>query len=229
MNVKVYQIDRNLDKQDRTFMSHKDTLEKCGKIDPAIYKCVYEGKLNCSDTEDVYVELNISPPPEYQGHALSVSDILEVKDSGEKYSPGFYFCDDFGYKKLDKFDTSQCAALTGARMLVVLPGREPYEARVNTDIKMLQMAVQGYIECSYPFKDSVYVIGNDEAKLTGMPGNRRINGALYAGPILIAGDNGHGGTRDLTDEEVKKYTKMLLKPQQISEKEIRDDLGFRMW
>lgn len=226
MKIKVYQIEHTLDKNDIAYTSHKKTLEKVGQVDPSIYKCVYQGNMNCADLEDVYVELNICPPPEYQGRALSVSDIVKVEDATTKHKPGFYFCDDFGFKNLNDFDDSQCLDLEGCRMLVVLPGREPYETRIKTDLKSLQFAVSGYIEYSYPFKDSVCVIGNDEAKLIGMPGNRKINGSIYAGPILIVGEGKHGVARDLTDEEVAKYTEMLREPQIITRQDIIDDLGF---
>ena len=70
------------------------------------------------------------------------------------------------------------------------------------------------------------VIGNEEAKLIGMEGNRRINGSVYAGPLLIAADDGEGGTTDLTDEQIERYRQMFSMPEDISDDEVQADTGF---
>ena len=70
------------------------------------------------------------------------------------------------------------------------------------------------------------IIGNEEAKLICMEGNRRVNGSVYAGPLLIAADDGEGGTTDLTDEQVERYTQMFSMPEDISEEEVQADTGF---
>ena len=70
------------------------------------------------------------------------------------------------------------------------------------------------------------VIGNEEAKLIGMEGNRRVGGSVYAGPLLIAADDGEGGTTDLTDEQVEQYKQMFSMPEDISEAEVQADTGF---
>ena len=67
-------------------------------------------------------------------------------------------------------------------------------------------------------------IGNEEAKLIGLEGNRRINGGIYAGTILIAGDDGAGGTRDLTDDQIRRYTDMFRTPEHITPEEVQRDI-----
>jgi hypothetical protein len=62
-----------------------------------------------------------------------------------------------------------------------------------------------------------------------MEGNRRILGEVYAGPILIAADDGHGGTKDLTDEQIEKYTKMFEQPEYISQDEVSGSIGFTVY
>jgi len=62
-----------------------------------------------------------------------------------------------------------------------------------------------------------------------MEGNRRILGEIYAGPILIAADDGHGGTKDLTDEQIEKYTKMFEQPEDISPEEVSRNIGFTIY
>ena len=72
-------------------------------------------------------------------------------------------------------------------------------------------------------------ISNEEAKLIGMEGNRRLNGEIYAGPMLIVGDDGVGGTMDLTNEQIAKYTKMFERPEDISPEEVESSAGFGIY
>ena len=175
--------------------------------------------MDANNIEEVFALLNTDAPVGYNGHSLSVSDIVETQD-------GFHFCDSFGFKKLDDFDSTQAEPITGHRMLVVEPHKEPYGMVIPEGLEPLQQAVGGIIDCTYPFDDNTYVISNDEAKCMGLDGNRRICGSIYAGVFLIAADDGYGGTADLTDEQVEKYTQMFREPEDISPEEVQDDMGF---
>ena len=108
------------------------------------------------------------------------------------------------------------------RMLIVPPGDNPYDAYIYDSLEALQGMVDGYIECKYPFNDNAFVIGNEEARLNGLQGNRRINGEIYAGTILVAADDGCGGTKALTDEQVREYAGKLWQPEDISPAEVAD-------
>ena len=84
------------------------------------------------------------------------------------------------------------------------------------------------MEVTYPFDDQCCVVGNEEAKLIGMQGNRHINGAVYAGPIYIIGYTGDGNFCDLTDAQTERYSKIFEKPEDISQSEVEADCGFRI-
>ena len=114
-------------------------------------------------------------------------------------------------------------------MLVLEPHRPPYAAVIGGSLESLQAAVGGWIECTYPFDDNAFVIGNEEAKLIGMEGNRRIGGAVYAGPLLIAADDGEGGTKDLTDEQIRMYSERFRVPDEITQAEVEADTGYRIY
>ncbi len=227
MRIKVYQVDPERDGHNSQFLSYDSVLKEAGRIDPGIYKTVFDGDVDCKGLEDVYDLLNTDHPPAYQGHSLSVSDVVEVC-AGEtgNADPGFYFCDTIGYKALADFDSAKAEPLHGKRMVIVEPNKPAYEALVNDSLESLQSAVDGYIEITYPFDDNAMIIGNEEAKLIGMKGNRRLNGAVYAGPLLIAADDGEGGTTDLTDEQVERYKQMFSIPEDISDEEVQADTGF---
>ena len=218
MKLKVYQIDGEKNRLNAAFRNYNSIMSDVGKIEPSIYKCVYDGELDCNNLEDVFAYCNENHIVGYNGHSLSVSDIVDIEDDG------CYFCDSVGFKKLDEFDSSKVEPITGYRMLVLEPHKEPYEMIIPKGLEPLQQAVDGYIECTYPFDDDVFVVGNEEAKLIGMEGNRRINGEIYVGPLLIAGDDGKGGTKNLTDEQIKKYTEQFQNPEDISQGEVEDSL-----
>ena len=227
MKIKVYQINGDRDSHRTKFFSYDSTIQEAGRVDPSIYKTVFDGDLKCDSLESVYNILNTGGTPAYQGHSLSVSDVVEVcSDQSGQVDPGFYFCDTIGFRNLAEFDSAKVEPLHGKRMVVIEPHEPAYEALIDDSLESLQRAVGGYIEITYPFDDNAMIIGNEEAKLIGMEGNRRVNGSVYAGPLLIAADDGEGGTTDLTDEQVERYTQMFSMPEDISEEEVQADTGF---
>lgn len=92
------------------------------------------------------------------------------------------------------------------------------------DYKDLSAAVGGLIELTHPFNDESCVIGNDEAKLIGMDGNRKIGQSIYAGPILIVGDNGDENFIPLTDKQADFYADKFKEIENISEEEVQSDM-----
>ena len=105
---------------------------------------------------------------------------------------------------------------------------------VKDDLAALQRAVsdhceESFIEYTYPFEDDCMILGNEEAKLNGMEGNRRLGESIYAGPIFITRDDGIGGLCSLTDEQVIKYSEMFAKPHDISPEEVQSDCGFTFY
>ena len=220
MKIKVFQVNPELDRHGTLFRSYDAAMKSAGQIDPSIYKTVFDGNVDAEDLEDVFAVLNFSQPVGYNGHSLSVSDIVEIEGGGHHY------CDTFGFQELKDFDASKVEPINGYRMLVIEPHKEPYEMVIPEGLEPLQQAVGGWIECTYPFDDNTYVIGNEEAKLIGLDGNRRINGQIYAGTILIAGDDGEGGTMDLTDEQIQHYTEMFKNPEEITPEQVQNDIWY---
>ena len=211
MRVHVYQLQD--DPRRIKFMDHGYT-EEHGGIRPEEYKCVYRGDIEAVDLDGVFDALNVGArPTTYQGHSLSVSDVVEVEGDGA------WFCDSLGWKKLETFDSSQCQDMDGVRCLMLLPHLPPMETRVIDELESWQLAVSregepSLMEITYPFEDNAVIVGNEESRLNGMEGNRRVNGEPYAGPMFIVGDDGMGGFCDLTDEQVEKYGKLFAEPDE---------------
>ena len=222
MKIKVFQIDEKLDRYNTEFRNYDSIIKTAVRVDPSIYKTVYNGIVDAENLESIYTLCNTDHPVGYNGHSMSVSDVVELEDGS------CHFCDSFGFKELKDFDVSKTAPVVGRRMLVIEPHKEPYEMIIPDKLEALQQAVGGYIEVTYPFDDNAFVIGNEEAKLVGLEGNRRIGDSIYAGNILIAADDGYGGTTDLTDDQVKKYSDMFFTPEDISPEEVKDDMGFKI-
>ena len=203
MRINIYQIDGEKDTSRVKFSGYDETM-KHGGIISHNYKCVFHGDVD-GDLETVYSLFNTEERPgTYQGHSLSVSDIVEVIGDSDGVEPGSYFVDSIGFEKLPDFDSTQCAEMDGLRMLMIQPHRTPIVTYVKDDLAFLQRAVsdhceESYIEYTYPFDDDCMILGNEEAKLCGMEGNRRLFGSVFAGPIFITRDNGEGDLCALTD------------------------------
>lgn len=159
---------------------------------------------------------------EFKAIPLSGKDIPSVEK-------GCYFCDSVGFKKID-FDVSQTHKPENLlRVVMVEPNKAPYAAEVENKLDALQRAVGGgLIQVTYPFfdEDGTIIFSNDESKLIGMEGNRKIHGELYAGPLFIARDDGEGGTVSLTDELIEKYLERFKEPEQYTAEDVEDSIYF---
>lgn len=226
MRVKIYQIDSEKDEHAYRF-APLSYVEKRGGIDPNIYKQVYYGDIDVDNLESLYIRLNEDDrPPLYQGTSLSVSDVVELFETEEQNSDSkCFYVDSVGYKELDNFDTSLCEDMDGEKAVYITPHHTPLVLNMHiNDYKDLSAAVDGLIELTHPFNDEACVIGNDEAKLIGMDGNRRIGQSIYAGPILIVGDNGDENFIPLTDKQADFYADKFKEIENISEEEVQSDM-----
>lgn len=115
------------------------------------------------------------------------------------------------------------------RVVYVEPGKPAVGKRIGTKLEDLQAEVGGLIECIYSHNDGTIIVANDEAKLIGMEGNRRLgNGSIIAGPFFVIGDGGEN-FRSLTDAEVSRYIQQYAQPHQISQREVQADMGFTFY
>lgn len=99
MKIAIFQINNERDKHHVRFMNFERTRHVLGsnEIQSEIYEKVFEGEMNCLTLEDVYTMFNTNHPDGYFGRSMSVSDIVQIFDGVES---GFYFCDSFGWKKV---------------------------------------------------------------------------------------------------------------------------------
>ncbi len=216
MNIRIYQINKERDTQNALFMPY----DAGRPIDPACYDRVFEGDVDCEDLEDVFTRFNTDGHPLHRGRSMSMSDVVEKADDGT-----FHYCDHFGFKDI-AFDPSQAHTEDDLlKVVVVEPGREPYVSEMRQGLKPAQDVVGGYIEHVYN-GDGTITVCNEEVKLVGLPGNRRIDGDVLVGTFFVVGDSGYGDYRSLTDEECDRYMERFAEPEEISQEEIDENTGF---
>lgn len=58
MNIRIYQIEMDRDKDKMKFESLETTLEFTGQVNPAIYSQVYSGPCDCNNLEEVFGKFN---------------------------------------------------------------------------------------------------------------------------------------------------------------------------
>ena len=103
-------------------------------------------------------------------------------------------------------------------VLMVEPGKAPYETQIGNDLRSMQGAVGGYIQAVYPYEEPVVLVCNEEGKLDGLPLNRALhdaNGDIYdiiAGTFFIAG-LGESDFTDLPHELAERFAEQFRQPE----------------
>ena len=107
------------------------------------------------------------------------------------------------------------------RVLKVEPNKHPEEFMLENALEAMQEAVGGYIDI-VSLEGGVCILLNDEGKLIGLEGNRRIGNDIIVGNFYVCGSNDEGDLVSLTDEEMEKYMDMFYEPEQFTQEEIAE-------
>ena len=216
MNVRVYQIDPDRD-ANRVMHERLGDLQKyqgSAKVDESLYDRVLRADVDCEDLEQLYTMLNISGHPLYHGGQMKVSDVV-VTDEGA------FYCDRVGFVGIE-FDESKAQIPEGMmRVIYVEPGKPAYETEIPDNWEARSQAVQGILDC-VQMDFSTVLLCNDESKINGMKGNRRLdNGSVIAGPFLIVGDGNE--FQPLTDAQAAHFMERFKEPENITPQEVAAD------
>lgn len=111
-------------------------------------------------------------------------------------------------------------------VLVVEAGKHPYVETIENTLWAFRQAVGGLIEMIGLDEDCL-IIGNDESKLMGLPGNRRLRGDILAGTFLIVGSDGDEFI-SLSEKNQVKYAKQFWEPEEISMEEVADSMHWEI-
>ncbi|WP_207647497.1 YodL domain-containing protein [Ruminococcus sp. XPD3002] len=97
----IYQLKNDENLHYHRFTSYEQLTKEGNVVDAENYNLVYTAELTGGTTlEDIYTRFNISHPADFNGHSLSVSDIIVVHDSSDVAA---YYVDDVGYKRVPEF------------------------------------------------------------------------------------------------------------------------------
>ena len=105
------------------------------------------------------------------------------------------------------------------KILIVEPNKEPYEALLDNKLEAMQKIVGGNIEV-VNLDQNTALVCNEEGKLDGLEGNRRVAHDVIAGTFFIVGDNNEGEFISLTDEQISNYHKRFKDSEEISSEEV---------
>ena len=99
-------------------------------------------------------------------------------------------------------------------VLMVEPGKAPYETQIGDDLQSMQALVGGYLEAVYPFEQPVALVCCESGKLDGLPFNRALRDAdgdiydIVAGNFFIVG-LGESDFTDLPHELAERFAEQF--------------------
>lgn len=95
------------------------------------------------------------------------------------------------------------AGCNSLRVMVVEPGKEPYEQFLRGDLESMQEVVGGYIETTRDKSlPGMVLVVNEEGKIKDLPINRGTHCDIICGTFFVCG-NGRDDFRNLTDKEIE--------------------------
>ena len=110
-------------------------------------------------------------------------------------------------------------------VLMVEPGQHPKVATLKDDLDSLQKAVsigadyQGLIEF-VSLGNGDCIMCNEEGKLIGLEGNRRLGDDILVGVFYIMSENDEGELVSLSERKIKHYTNVFWEPEVFDRAEI---------
>ena len=111
------------------------------------------------------------------------------------------------------------------KALMVEPRKHPVVVMLNDDLDSLQKAVsigadyQGLIEI-IGIGSGDCILCNEEGKLIGLEGNRRLGSDIIAGVFYIMSEGEDGDLASLSEEKIKYYTEKFWEPEVFDSSEV---------
>ena len=99
------------------------------------------------------------------------------------------------------------------KVLIVEPGKHSRKADIAHTLESMQAIVDGCIEITYPWKDAVGLVCNDEGLLRQLPFNRLVAPGSGSVVTFFLCGLGEEDLTDLPDDMADKYLKLLYQPQ----------------
>lgn len=110
--------------------------------------------------------------------------------------------------------------------LLIEPHKKPEVIQVENNFKAFNKIIGGQLIEPVIMSDTAAILIDEEGKLKeNRVGNRRLNGDILVGNMLIVGTHGEHIT-GLSEEDIALYSKMFSEPEEISDEEIEAHSGF---
>lgn len=112
------------------------------------------------------------------------------------------------------------------KVVMVEPNKHPIVTTIKTKLENLQEAVGGLIEI-IDIEANICILCNEEGKLIGLAGNRKLGDDILVGTFYVCGSNDEGDLVSLTNSQIDKYIKFFWEPQTFTQGEIEDSIVFK--
>lgn len=115
-------------------------------------------------------------------------------------------------------------------VLMVEPGKHPKVTTLKDDLDSLQKAVsigtdyQGLIKF-VSLGNGDCIMCNEEGKLIGLDGNRRLGNDILVGVFYIMSENKDGELLSLSEKKIKRYTELFWEPETFDRSDIEVTLS----
>ena len=107
------------------------------------------------------------------------------------------------------------------KVLKVKPHEHPEVCMLENSLEAMQEAVGGYIDI-VGLDDNACILLNDEGKLIGLEGNRRIGSDIIVGDFFVCGSDEEGNLTSLKEDDLIAYTMLFYEPQEFTKEEIEE-------
>ena len=71
---------------------------------------------------------------------------------------------------------------------------------------------------------SACILLNDEGKLIGLEGNRRIGDDIIVGDFFVCGTDKEGNLTSLSNKDLELYSNIFYEPEEFTEEEIEESI-----
>jgi hypothetical protein len=110
-NCRIWQLKSDTDVMMK-FIGYDELQKEFGEPNPDNYLVIYDGEVETNDLEELYAKFNFDHPSGYEGHSLSMSDVVELYDES---GSAFHYVDHFGFREIP-FQESGQEQLQGPQM-----------------------------------------------------------------------------------------------------------------
>ena len=107
------------------------------------------------------------------------------------------------------------------------PGKAPETVTIPNTLEAAQKMVGGYIEV-ISLNDACLVC-NEEGKLIGLEGNRRLGNDIITGTFFLAGCTDDGDFCSLTPEQLERFTQRFAQPETFQPGEVENAFHFEFY